>query len=98
MSWNVYYKHMIVNHVVRVIRTYPRATAPGSNRPKTRQALEKGDSVFVLSGGKVPFILRGRDTGEYRLVGEAYVDGIMHGEVRHWLRPGGHVLASVQIF
>lgn len=45
--------------------------------PKSMQA---GDSVFVFPGGIVPFILRTSDLGSYRLVGEAYVHGIMNGE------------------
>ena len=44
--------------------------------PSTTQP---GDCVWLLEGGNVPFILReeGRDM---RLVGEAYVHGIMTGE------------------
>lgn len=51
-------------------------------------SLEVGDSVFLLSGAKVPFILRPIAVEErpdnarraFHLVGEAYVHGIMHGE------------------
>ena len=39
-----------------------------------------GDAVFVLPGARVPFILRKRDDGTYRLLGECYVHGIMQGE------------------
>ena len=40
-----------------------------------------GDVVCVLSGGDVPFILRQvGNKGEYKLIGECYVAGIMHGE------------------
>lgn len=39
----------------------------------------KGDHIYLLMGGEVPFILR--PEGEhFRLVGEAYVHGIMDGE------------------
>ncbi|KAF4631965.1 hypothetical protein G7Y89_g6164 [Cudoniella acicularis] len=51
--------------------------------------LEVGDGLFVLSGANMPFILRG-EGGEgsggvgsshvYRLIGEAFVEGIMGGE------------------
>lgn len=43
--------------------------------------LELGDEIWVLAGVKVPLILR-RQTGQgqYRLIGESYVHGIMHGE------------------
>lgn len=46
--------------------------APLSVRP--------GDEVFLLSGGKVPFILRPKEPGVWKLVGESYIHGIMHGE------------------
>ncbi|KAJ4356703.1 uncharacterized protein N0V89_004739 [Didymosphaeria variabile] len=44
-----------------------------------------GDQVWLLHGGKVPFVLRplseGREgEGAFRFIGPAYVDGIMHGE------------------
>jgi hypothetical protein len=41
--------------------------------------LRSGDLCCILFGGRVPFILR--PTGSaYRLVGEAYINGVMHGE------------------
>jgi hypothetical protein len=43
-------------------------------------SLEVGDEVWVLVGVRVPLILRPVGEGQYRLVGEAYVHGIMHGE------------------
>ncbi|KAH7153404.1 heterokaryon incompatibility protein-domain-containing protein [Dactylonectria macrodidyma] len=41
-----------------------------------------GDAVFILKGGKTPFLLRGHEGPDqgYRLVGEAFVYGIMAGE------------------
>jgi hypothetical protein len=53
--------------------------------------IQKGDEVWVLFGGQMPFVLRQkkveaasreivRDT-EHELVGDAYVHGIMDGEV-----------------
>ena len=48
--------------------------------------LKKGDICSVLFGSEIPFILQ--PTGEkssYKLLGEAYVEGVMHGEiVRDW--------------
>ncbi|OCK89500.1 uncharacterized protein K441DRAFT_690019 [Cenococcum geophilum 1.58] len=52
------------------------------------ESLKVGDSIFLLSGGKMPLILRPIVVGErpdrggrnFHLVGEAYVHGIMHGE------------------
>lgn len=40
-----------------------------------------GHLVCVLRGGNVPFILNRREDGYLELVGEAYVHGIMDGEV-----------------
>lgn len=45
-------------------------------------ALQEGDVVAVLRGGKTPFLLREVNAGEggWRLVGECYVHGLMDGE------------------
>lgn len=45
--------------------------------PKTS---EKGDIICVLFGGQVPYVLRPRNDDCYAVVGECYMDGIMHGE------------------
>lgn len=42
--------------------------------------VEPGDAVAVLIGYQVPFVLRKSVGGRYKIVGEAYVDGIMDGE------------------
>lgn len=41
-----------------------------------------GDMLVIISGADMPFLVRPRDdgSGEYLLVGEAYVHGLMHGE------------------
>jgi hypothetical protein len=47
---------------------------------------EAGDIVVIFLGGSTPFVIRETGSGgkegpkEYRLVGEAYVDGLMAGE------------------
>lgn len=42
---------------------------------------EAGDQVWLLAGARVPFILRPSGTeGRFRVIGEAYVHGYMHGE------------------
>ena len=43
------------------------------------QSMRAGDIVCILSGGRVPFILRAEGS-EFRLVGEAYVHGLMEGQ------------------
>jgi len=39
-----------------------------------------GDRVCILIGGKTPFVLRKAENGHHRLVGDAYVHGLMSGE------------------
>ncbi|KAF1930447.1 uncharacterized protein M421DRAFT_58922 [Didymella exigua CBS 183.55] len=62
-----------------------------------------GDEVWVLAGGKVPFVLRplvdAVDTAEApvricKLIGECYLDGFMDGEV---LRREGDVPVSIHL-
>lgn len=50
------------------------------------EKMKEGDEVWLIKQTFVPFVLRPQPGGQYSLVGEAYVHGIMHGE---WLeRPG----------
>lgn len=45
------------------------------------EGLHVGDVVVVLFGGNTPYVLRGvGNQGHYKLIGECYVSGIMHGE------------------
>ena len=53
------------------------------------RSLRAGDEVWILGGGKVPYVLRpvkkkadGESVVEtkHRLIGEAYVHGLMHGD------------------
>ncbi|KAH0536279.1 hypothetical protein FGG08_006840 [Glutinoglossum americanum] len=46
----------------------------------TAQSLQEGDTVWVLAGATVPTVLRRLQNGNWKLVGEAYVHGIMNGE------------------
>ncbi|KAM0433297.1 hypothetical protein ACHAPT_004173 [Fusarium lateritium] len=39
-----------------------------------------GDIVTILTGAKVPIVLRPREAGGYTFVGDAHIDGIMDGE------------------
>jgi hypothetical protein len=37
--------------------------------------------VVVLQGAVIPFVVRPAEQGRYQLLGEAYSDGIMDGEI-----------------
>ncbi|KAH7234846.1 heterokaryon incompatibility protein-domain-containing protein [Fusarium redolens] len=43
--------------------------------------MQPGDEVCILLGGKIPYLLRPQSDETYTLVGEAYVHGVMHGEL-----------------
>ncbi|KAF5611424.1 heterokaryon incompatibility protein [Fusarium subglutinans] len=55
----------------------------------------EGDEVWILDGCQVPCLLRHTGDGRYKLVGEAYVHGIMHGEALE--EPGVKKLGPVII-
>ena len=58
--------------------------------------LRVGDEVWLLKEAFTPFVLRRRENGQFTLVGEAYVHGIMHGE---WLeRKGDDGFDKIEIF
>jgi hypothetical protein len=44
-------------------------------------SIQSGDIICVLLGAKVPYIFRAVDGGGFKLIGEAYCDGIMDGEI-----------------
>ncbi|TRX93421.1 hypothetical protein FHL15_005696 [Xylaria flabelliformis] len=46
------------------------------------QSVMPGDTVWIISGARVPFVLNAvdADEGRWRLVSETYVHGLMHGE------------------
>ncbi|KAJ4366792.1 hypothetical protein N0V83_007317 [Neocucurbitaria cava] len=46
----------------------------------TAQAETRKDEIWILRGARVPFILRQMGEGQYQIIGEAYVHGLMYGE------------------
>ncbi|KAF5675871.1 het-domain-containing protein [Fusarium circinatum] len=56
---------------------------------------QAGDEVWILEGCRIPCLLRPSGDGRYKLVGEAYVHGIMHGEALE--EPGVKKLGPVII-
>lgn len=48
------------------------------------QGARKADRICIFAGAKAPFIVREKGDGSYRLVGSAYIHGIMYGETMDW--------------
>jgi hypothetical protein len=44
------------------------------------RSLRQGDEVWILHRAGMPFVLRPQSNGNYRLIGEAFVYGVMHSE------------------
>jgi hypothetical protein len=44
-------------------------------------AVRPGDEIWLLQGAVVPHVLRRRPDGTHIFLGDAYVHGLMHGEV-----------------
>lgn len=42
---------------------------------------ESGDQVVLLSGGKVPYLLRKIGRNEYEFIGDCYLHGVMYGQL-----------------
>jgi hypothetical protein len=75
-----------VAEISRYIETlwYPRRffTSKDGRFGVGPKSLRPTDEVWILEGGRTPFVLRKRDDGgTYRLVGEAFVHGMMYGEL-----------------
>lgn len=43
--------------------------------------VKRGDQIVVFAGAAVPFVIRAVSGGQFKLVGECYVHGIMQGEI-----------------
>lgn len=57
-----------------------------------------GDVCCVIFGADVPFILRpSADTSGYRLLGEAFVHGVMNGEIEGMLQSGQVIQETITI-
>ncbi|KAH9938936.1 heterokaryon incompatibility protein-domain-containing protein [Amylocystis lapponica] len=54
-----------------------------------------GDWVCALLGGEMPFVLRDKGNGQFRLIGECYLHGIMDGEVMEELKRGKRTLRDI---
>jgi hypothetical protein len=41
---------------------------------------EDGDEIYIIRGARVPFVLRPQGNGQFVLIGECYIQGLMDGE------------------
>jgi hypothetical protein len=48
------------------------------------QMAQPGDKICIFAGGPAPFIIRDCQDGYYKLICDAYIHGIMHGEALAW--------------
>jgi hypothetical protein len=47
------------------------------------ESTQPGDQIVILDGARSPFVLRAlKDSSDYTLLGDSFVLGLMHGEVR----------------
>lgn len=58
------------------------------------ESLKKGDAVWVLAGAPVPLVLRPAENEAWILVGEAYIHGLMNGEV---MKEAGKELQKIDL-
>ncbi|KAL5404938.1 hypothetical protein PMIN06_004997 [Paraphaeosphaeria minitans] len=58
--------------------------------------VERGDKVFVLQGSSLPVILRPvGETGQFRVIGECFVDGYWNGEAFDGVERGDFAIEEV---
>lgn len=57
----------------------------------------EGDPIVVALGSDVPLLLRAREGGGWKYVGDAYVDGYMYGKAIRQLDEGKRDLQSFVI-
>ncbi|KAK3698212.1 hypothetical protein LTR37_017037 [Vermiconidia calcicola] len=71
-----------INNFVSHLRNAKLSMGPGGECCVLHPDVEEGDGIFVIAGCSVPLALRPvrGTTGQYQLVGPAYVHGAMDGE------------------
>ncbi|KAK8214007.1 heterokaryon incompatibility protein-domain-containing protein [Phyllosticta capitalensis] len=63
--------HLLQHRQLCITEEYRLGLVPRDARP--------GDRIMVFPGAVTPHIIRQRDSGNYELVGDCYVRGLMHG-------------------
>ncbi|KAL8829021.1 MAG: hypothetical protein Q9170_006349 [Blastenia crenularia] len=74
-SVDAFYPYMNIPLRMRLFRTENSRLGMGP------RSVSEGDEAWVFQGARVPFVLRPNlETGRYKLIGQAYVHGMMQGE------------------
>jgi hypothetical protein len=82
-QWRLEHSHSYFELMCREVNR-KRAFRCNSKQPYLGFGPEEmlpGDTVSIFQGAKVPYILRRCDGGGFKLIGEAYLYGLMHGEI-----------------
>jgi hypothetical protein len=58
-------------------------------------SVSQGDFICILHGSRVPVILRQQKDEKFMVIGQAYVEDIMRGEVVHWAQNEGKVFELI---
>lgn len=61
------------------------------------QACRKGDTIAVLAGGRVPYVLRKNEDDTYRFLGDSYVHGVMDGEAVDAMEKEGRDWETIEL-
>lgn len=83
IAWQLRNCHLYLETICRKADMKRPFACSGENKYLGMGPMEMhpSDQVYIFHGESLPFIIRPQENGRYKLVGEAYVYGIMHGEV-----------------
>ncbi|GKT45404.1 heterokaryon incompatibility protein 6, OR allele [Colletotrichum spaethianum] len=72
------------------------ATMGGLFGTAVLQALQKGDSIFVIPGCSAPIIMR-QEAGKWQVITQCFVDGLMRGETKGRVEAGTCKLSVLKV-
>ncbi|KAH7407174.1 heterokaryon incompatibility protein-domain-containing protein [Cadophora sp. MPI-SDFR-AT-0126] len=55
-------------------------TTENSRLGQGLRSVQRGDTICVLDGGELPYVVRRVEMGHYRFIGSCYLHGLMNGE------------------
>lgn len=74
------YGGIIEHSILALISALRFCTTKEQRFGQVNKETKPGDLICVLLGAEVPYILRLNKTGNYKLIGECYLHGVMQGE------------------